>query len=511
MDREGLKGASSEAKRRKKKNEWLFVNPYLVAGVVGASFCFAWFFSVLTTSDFVAGSGGTSFGSSLLHPVFVAALLCAYASLWLLSNRIQTHRVALAVMALVCGAAPLLGIFAGTFPALGLAAAALSGVGVAVLATLWVEFVCVLMKVQIRAAVASMLALSFLWYAGTVFIDGRFVPYAIMFYALASVSTYLFLQVRFSLTDDLPAIDAAESDERLQITWKPSLLTVMGSVAQGFALYWLLTPEVHTFGVSAAIQGGSLAVLALLLVDSRRSFFLKESFIRRMFLPVLAACILPLFFLPETLWAGPCVLAFLFSLLPYSSALFATCEHIVRCDLSSMRTFGWARLFSSAGLLLGLSAGWLAFSTEVLGSVTLPVMVVVVVMFFILVSETISKQSYYPGESQESERRIVIGPRGEMMLEASCEDAESGVRFFHLKCDAVAKQCGLSKRQTEVLHMLAKGRNAEYVQKQLFISPHTAKAHIYNIYRKTGAHSRQDLMDLVEKAVVDEDASAGLS
>ena len=59
--------------------------------------------------------------------------------------------------------------------------------------------------------------------------------------------------------------------------------------------------------------------------------------------------------------------------------------------------------------------------------------------------------------------------------------------------------------------MLAKGRNAEYVQKQLFISPHTAKAHIYNIYRKTGAHSRQDLMDLVEKAVVDEDASAGLS
>ena len=101
MDREGLKGASSKAKRREKRNEWLFVNPYLVAGVVGASFCFAWFFSVLTTSDFVAGPGGTSFGSSLLHPVFVAALLFAYAVLWLLSNRLQTHRVALAVISLV--------------------------------------------------------------------------------------------------------------------------------------------------------------------------------------------------------------------------------------------------------------------------------------------------------------------------------------------------------------------------------------------------------------------------
>ena len=29
-------------------------------------------------------------------------------------------------------------------------------------------------------------------------------------------------------------------------------------------------------------------------------------------------------------------MAFLFSLLPYSSALFATCEHIVRCGLSSV-------------------------------------------------------------------------------------------------------------------------------------------------------------------------------
>ncbi|WP_442904226.1 helix-turn-helix transcriptional regulator [Gordonibacter sp.] len=33
---------------------------------------------------------------------------------------------------------------------------------------------------------------------------------------------------------------------------------------------------------------------------------------------------------------------------------------------------------------------------------------------------------------------------------------------------------------------------------KLIISSHTAKAHIYNIYQKTGVHSRQELMDLVE-------------
>ena len=69
---------------------------------------------------------------------------------------------------------------------------------------------------------------------------------------------------------------------------------------------------------------------------------------------------------------------------------------------------------------------------------------------------------------------------------------------FQQRCDAVAGHFGLTNRQTEVLHLLAKGRNAAYIQKQLVISQHTAKAHIYSIYKKTGTHSQQDLMDLVE-------------
>lgn len=504
MVRTNSSEALPKSKRLEKKNEWLFVNPYLIAGVLGASFCFTWFFAILTTSDFVTGEGHSPSAVGMLHFVFVAALLLTYFVEWLLSNWLQTHRIVLAVTALVCGVTHSLGAFSGFQPVWGYAVAALAGVGVAALTTLWIEFVCVLMKAQIRAAVAAMLALSFLWYVGTVFLDNRLVPYIIALYALLSGLTYLFLHMRFSLMDDLPAIPAKESDQRLQITWKPSLLTVMGSAAQGFALYWLLAPEVHTFGVSAIIQGGSLIVFALLLVDSRKAFFLKESFIRKMFLPVLAACILPLFFLPQELWVWPCVFAFLFSLLPYASAIFATCEHIARCDLSSIRTFGWGRLFSSSGLLLGLAAGWVAFSTQAFGSVTLPVMVTIVVMFFILVSTTMSKQSYYPGEEQKREPRVALGPHGEVVVDSGYGNADSGVRFFHLRCDAVAEKYGLSKRQTEVLHLLAKGRNAEYIQKQLVISPHTAKAHIYNIYQKTGSHSRQDLMDLVENESIDE-------
>ena len=47
---------------------------------------------------------------------------------------------------------------------------------------------------------------------------------------------------------------------------------------------------------------------------------------------------------------------------------------------------------------------------------------------------------------------------------------------------------------------MAKGRNAEYIQNALFISNHTAKTHIANIYRKLDVHSAQELLDLVEDA-----------
>jgi len=62
----------------------------------------------------------------------------------------------------------------------------------------------------------------------------------------------------------------------------------------------------------------------------------------------------------------------------------------------------------------------------------------------------------------------------------------------------VAKLYQLSPRETEIIALLAKGRNAAYIQEALVISPHTVKSHIYNIYRKLDIHSQQKLMDFVE-------------
>ncbi len=66
-------------------------------------------------------------------------------------------------------------------------------------------------------------------------------------------------------------------------------------------------------------------------------------------------------------------------------------------------------------------------------------------------------------------------------------------------CREIARLYRLSPRETEIFLLVAKGRNAEYVQNKLTISTHTAKTHISNIYQKLGVHSLQDLLTLIEE------------
>ena len=103
MHSEKMKGARGPKRARAKKNGWFgAVNPYLVAfGVVGASFCFAWFFSILLTPDFSFGTADPAV-LGLLHLTFAIALVVAYVVVWRFSNVLQTHRGALLGASLAC-------------------------------------------------------------------------------------------------------------------------------------------------------------------------------------------------------------------------------------------------------------------------------------------------------------------------------------------------------------------------------------------------------------------------
>lgn len=63
---------------------------------------------------------------------------------------------------------------------------------------------------------------------------------------------------------------------------------------------------------------------------------------------------------------------------------------------------------------------------------------------------------------------------------------------------ALAARFGLSKRETEIFLLLARGRSRPYIRDVLVLSKNTVATHIRHIYGKAGIHSQQELLDLVE-------------
>lgn len=63
----------------------------------------------------------------------------------------------------------------------------------------------------------------------------------------------------------------------------------------------------------------------------------------------------------------------------------------------------------------------------------------------------------------------------------------------------VVEEFGLSPREAEILEYLAKGRGAKYVGEKLFISSETVRTHAKRIYEKTGVHTKEELLDLLER------------
>lgn len=58
----------------------------------------------------------------------------------------------------------------------------------------------------------------------------------------------------------------------------------------------------------------------------------------------------------------------------------------------------------------------------------------------------------------------------------------------------------LTDREIEVIRHLAQGRSKSSIGQKLFISENTVKTYVKNIYAKLDIHSKQELLDLIEKA-----------
>ncbi len=159
---------------------------------------------------------------------------------------------------------------------------------------------------------------------------------------------------------------------------------------------------------------------------------------------------------------------------------------VYRRGLQPVAAIALQRVANSAGILAGFVAV-LVTPAQVAGHSALMALALVAVCVVVLASTVVF-----------NEREL----RNAMALAEEVEDGErghAGAVDLAAVCDDLAARFRLSNRETEVLHIIARGRGAAHVAKTLYISEGTAKTHIASIYRKLDIHTKQELLDIVEE------------
>jgi DNA-binding CsgD family transcriptional regulator len=67
---------------------------------------------------------------------------------------------------------------------------------------------------------------------------------------------------------------------------------------------------------------------------------------------------------------------------------------------------------------------------------------------------------------------------------------------FELVCEYLTREAKLSKRESEILPLALKGRTAERMAQEFYISKNTVDTHLRRIYTKCKVRTRQELIDL---------------
>ncbi|MDR0501183.1 MAG: helix-turn-helix transcriptional regulator [Coriobacteriales bacterium] len=123
---------------------------------------------------------------------------------------------------------------------------------------------------------------------------------------------------------------------------------------------------------------------------------------------------------------------------------------------------------------------------------------------FIALQVFIEEQTFPFFHIDESSKLDVEKCQSDSLHKRDCQNKHAsdmlskGGSQWRERIDEVANKHQLSPRQKEVMRLLLKGRDIKYIMSNFTISQATAKTHVYNLYKKLGVHSRNELMDLIE-------------
>lgn len=284
--------------------------------------------------------------------------------------------------------------------------------------------------------------------------------------------------MRFRSGDALPpAISNKESDKRSKILWTSTIMLSFSSFEFG-----LVVGVASETGAATWCLVAALGAAVLLAVDWVGKRVITERSMSPITPPLTMLSFVTMFLFNDLVQvAALCFLSALFSIYTVFGWA-AMAEHVRISRLSPLHTFAKARILDYLAMAGGLAFGFVAFSMAANGGL-LAVQVSAVVAIAYSFLAAFCHKARFPEAGVEDVGHV------------SLPETKG---LWKKRCRAVSEQHGLSERQYEVLVLVAQGRNAKYIEQTLMISLSTAQTHIRNIYRKTGVHSRQELLNLIE-------------
>jgi DNA-binding CsgD family transcriptional regulator len=301
-------------------------------------------------------------------------------------------------------------------------------------------------------------------------------------FPIVSCATLLFLYSRTSIAN---IAEKTTGGRRRLSAASLGVVAVYGTVF-GLAQYMIFNGQQEYAGPliigAAVIIGGAALLLASMLMKGGFNYLGTQ----RILFPIMVFALLLLPFVPG-LGKMLCWALLMAALTAFDCANMTMLVQAAKGkSLAPFSFIAMSRLPIQLGMVFGHLLGYLCLShsltnLDALTIVALGLVVTLAVITTVAPAATGSQQD---------------GPPDDRASEGANEHGSGGQ--WHQRCMNVAQTYNLSLRQQDVLIYLAKGRNAEYIQKKLVVSNHTAKTHVYQVYRKLNVHSQQELIDLIE-------------
>lgn len=366
--------------------------------------------------------------------------------------------------------------------ALVVGAAAITAVGGAFLFCLWGQVYSRMGKTQVISygALSCIAAFAVSALIGTVR-----EPFAIIF---VSALPLLSLGCALASLRILPAERPADSAQRYPMPWKLLAIMAIGSLISGTSGVFMANTaymgSIHR--ISATGLFGLLTLAAMRI--SHRTQDARTLAMVTVPLAVGSLCLVP-FAEGELAYLVSLLAKLAFVFFAFFILLLMT-RIVHRFDVPSLRIFALTRFFTELPLLVGVMAQHVLTDTGLVGNMTVRVAMSLGGIALVLLCVLIWKSEKAVGEDW--------GAAG-VTIEGRVHTPTEAERVAR-RSDELAARFDLTRREQEIVLLVAQGKTRSQIESELFLSDNTVKTHIRHAYAKLGVHSKEQVRDLFDEA-----------